>query len=78
MSKLFKKFLDRVDLDLAALNGYRNDDDLRLYLFCRLQTVSDHHKAKASPSSTAAMIFRQYERELANGGKGWWRFNAGL
>jgi len=77
MTKSFKKYLDRVDLALASLNGYRNDDDLRLYLFCRLQTVSDHFKSKGGVDATAAMIFRHYCRDVADANR-WWQFKAGL
>ena len=73
MTKTFLDHLQRVHVQFMCkdMDG-RRDDDRRLYLYCRLQTISENRKAGYTCIQQADMLNASYLRDIANG-EAWWR-----
>ena len=73
MSKTFLEYLRRVEVQFRCKDSTSHrDDDRRLYVYCRLQTISDNCKAKFTCLQTADILNAAYLRDIANG-EAWWR-----
>jgi hypothetical protein len=74
MTAKFLDYLRRVEVQFRCKGDAsgRQDDDRRLYLYCRLQTVADNLKAKATCIQTAETLNVWYTRDLAKN-EVWWR-----
>jgi hypothetical protein len=73
MNKNFLEYLRRVEVQFRCKDtNSARDDDKRLYLYCRLLTVSEYMRDKMTCIQCAEWINVSYLRDIANN-ETWWR-----